>query len=170
MTLISATRAVLCTSRGPSAHLRRTPLLWRVCNVAVVMCRNECHQKTKNNLERKVRTTERRRHQTRETLNLPLSLFFHTQELTFVTDLDLGLFWGSIQYTQPWKRRVVHVKFNAKHARHSKESFTIYTKKGKKYLCFWFFSWNNGIYQGPHFSGLITFQDFFHVFPPNFQI
>ena len=39
VTLISAASAVLCTSHGPFTHLRRTPLRWRVCDVAVAMCR-----------------------------------------------------------------------------------------------------------------------------------
>ena len=43
VTLISAASAVLCTSHGPFTHLRRTPLRWRVSDVAVAMCRSDCH-------------------------------------------------------------------------------------------------------------------------------
>ena len=43
VTLISAARAVLCTSRSPCAHLGRTPLRWCVHNVAIKICRNEYH-------------------------------------------------------------------------------------------------------------------------------
>ena len=41
--LISAARTVLCTSRGPFPHLRRTPLHWQDHNIAIAMRRNECH-------------------------------------------------------------------------------------------------------------------------------
>ena len=37
-------RAALCTSRGAFAHLRTTPLCWRAHDIAVTMCRKECHQ------------------------------------------------------------------------------------------------------------------------------
>ena len=44
VTLFSAARAAFCTSRGALAHLQTTPLCWRSRDIAVVMCRKECHQ------------------------------------------------------------------------------------------------------------------------------
>ena len=47
VTLISTMHATFCTSQGPFAHLGRTTLRWRARNIAVAMCRNECHHSKK---------------------------------------------------------------------------------------------------------------------------
>ena len=40
----SAAREAFCTSRSAFPHLKRMPLRWRVCDIAIAMCRKECIQ------------------------------------------------------------------------------------------------------------------------------